>query len=307
MTYKVRPYERQPQVLRILLEHGPLSARGLAACLDPPVGERALRYILQRLYRHEILARRHDKVTGRVFHQIAQNPRARIWAGEILGKAPDLLKQPQFRHAELLHSENCAAWCELLRHLFPTAFVRRDYQLPTDREAQAVLLSRGEEQELMPDILLTVPIGEGRSRIAIALEIERTAKSRKRLTRKLRKYADQTRLDGLIYVCSTASLRDKLVQVYKEKIAEKSLRISHYATNFFLFADGAMSRSRSELLMFNSAMEDVSLQDWMHTLAATKAGNRRDSIFKHHSADRNDVVPLQNSDSRQIKIEKTII
>jgi len=299
------PYQRRPQVLRLLLEHGPLSARGLSACLSPPVGERALRYILQRLYKREILAHRYDRVSRHVFHQIAQNPKARILAGEILQVAAEQIEQPQFRHAELIHSEDCAIWCELLRHLFPAAFVRRDYQLAADAEAPALLLTHGEDRELLPDILVTAPIGDGSRRVAFALEIERTAKSEIRLIRKLRKYAEQTRLDGLIYVCDHASLQDKLLQVYKGNVAERALRISHYAKNFFLFADGSADRSRGEPLMFNSAWETVSLSEWISTLADTKNGNRRDSIFKHGSSYRNDVAHLKNFHSGATNTEKT--
>lgn len=277
---KVLPYERRVQVLRLLAEHGPLSAKGIEACLNPTIHARPLRDVLRRLYLLNVLGRRYDRVSLRVFHQIRQAPETRTRTGEILGVAPESLAQPQFRHAELLHSEDCAAWTELLRRLFPRARVRRDYQFATDPDAQALLLMQNEGHDLLPDILFTLGEGAPASPIAVALEIERTAKSEDRLLLKLRKYAERTRIDGLIYVCSQSALQEKLVSVYKSKVLERALRINHYGKNFYLFADGSTNHRLGEPLMFNSDMEAISLRSWLSTLAATKGGGRYDSRFQ---------------------------
>lgn len=294
---KARPYERMPQVLRLLLKHGPLSTRGLAACLSPPPGRRALRYVLKRLYDQGLLARREEKGSGRIYHQITQDPAARPMAASILKVPLELIEQPQFRHAELLHSEDCAIWCELLSELFPEAQVRRDFQFAALKEAQSLLLSRFEERDLLPDLLLTIPARDGRGSVSVAVEIERTVKSGKRLLRKLRRYADQTRIDGLIYVCSSDAIQRKLLEVYVNKVAARALRISHYAENFFLFADGSASCDFSEPQMFNADGKSVSLKTWIRILAETKSGGRRDSIFQHRSSGRNDVFQAECSHS----------
>jgi hypothetical protein len=237
-----------------------------------------------------LLARRCDRVSGRVFHQLAQNPVARSQVSEILKVPLEQLEQPQFRHAELLHSEECAAWCELLRELFPEASIRRDYQFAACAEAQGLLLSRGEERDLLPDLLLTAPAGKGSGRVALAIEIERTVKAGKRLLRKLRKYTEQTRIDGLIYVCGSDSLHRKLLDVYRSNVAGRARRISHYAENFFLFADGSADRNLGEPRMLNAAGKPISLSAWIRILGETKSGGRHDSIFQHHSTGRNDVT-----------------
>jgi hypothetical protein len=274
-----KPYERQPQVLRLLAEHGPLSAQGIRACLSPPPSPRALRFVLQRLYRHRLLARRYDRVSRHVFHQLAQNPLARNLVAASISLPSEELVQPHFRHAELLHSEDCAIWCELLRLILPNVRVQRDYQFSACVEAQEILLSRGEERDLAPDILLVAPTPNGTDRIYIAVEIERSAKGEKRLIRKLRKYAEQTRLDGLIYICGSASIQRKLLAVYKSKVADRALRISHYADDFFLFADGRADIRSGEPLMLNAAGKNVPLRSWMRTLGETKDDKNDDSVF----------------------------
>lgn len=285
---KPHSYERRRQVLELLSEHGPLSARGIGACLNPPIGARNLRDVLKRLHDRGILARRVDRGGGntRIFYQIGQNPRAQTLASDILRMSATALNQRHFRYAELIHSEDCAAWCELLRHLFPGAIVLRDYQLTSIPDTAAILMSYGEEHEFLPDLLLALPINGSERKVYVAVEVERTVKAEKKLFRKLRKYAEQTKLDGMIYVCNQASLQEKLLRIYQSKVLCHARRINHYGNNFFLLSDGTRSGEPGLPLMFNSAMENVSLMEWMRVLRETKDGGRNDAKFKVSTSSR---------------------
>lgn len=283
---KSRSYERRRDLLRILAEHGPMTLRGIEVCLDKQSSRRSLRDVLTRLYRRGILSRRHDQITRRVFHQIGQHPQARRQAAEILKTTECAISQPYFRHAELLHSEQCAVWTELLRLLFPTAKVQRDFQLTSESEAQALLLSRAEGRDLLPDILLTQEAKAPCRKISVAVEIERTVKSKARLHKKLRKYAEQTRLDGLVYVTSSASLQGRILEIYRSKVMARALRISHYGRHFLLFSDGSFDRTAGELRLLDANMENVSLTAWLTTLVETKDMGRNDARFKLSSPSR---------------------
>lgn len=277
-----RSYVRRKQVTHLLAEYGPLTSSAISACLTPSIGPRNLRDVLKRLYDRGILASRLDRAGGNIrrFHQIAQSPRAYILVSEILGRSFTSLDQRHFRYAELNHSEDCAVWCELLRHLFPNSLVLRDFQLYGRSDAAAILMSKGEEFEFLPDILFSLPISGSDKKIYVAVEVERTVKKETRLLRKLRKYAEQTRVDGLIYICNQASLQEKLRSIYHSKVLCQARRIDHYGKNFFLFSDGTRSADPGLPLMFNAALENVSLPTWMRTLADTKNGGRSDAIFK---------------------------
>jgi hypothetical protein len=277
---KAKSYERRRDLLRILAEHGPMTITGLEACLTRQSDRRSLRDVLARLYRRGILARRHDQITRRVFHQIGQNPRALRQAAEILNTTEAALSSPHFRHAELLHSEQCAIWTEYLRLFFPTAKVQRDFQFASKPEAQNLLLSRAEGRDLLPDILLRQEAQAPCRKIAVAFEIERTFKSKARLHKKLRKYAEQTRLNGLVYVTNSSSLQGRILEIYQSKVMDRALRISHYGKHFLLFSDSTFDRTTCEPRMVNSKLEDVSLSAWITTLLETKDTGRNDDKFK---------------------------
>lgn len=284
---KILPYQRRVQVFEILKEHGPLSIRGIEACLQTPIRRKKLQEVLNRLHRRGLLRKRFDKALGGggVSYQIAQDPTTRAIVGELLDVVPEALHQPQYRHRTFIHSENCAVWFEILSRMFPDFRIVKEHEIGDDPIASRLLLLKDEEDDVCPDLLLIAPSKAGSGHVSIAVEIEKTGKTKKRLLRKLKKYATQTLLDGMVYVCDTHSICERLRQVYQSKVIERALRIKHYENNFFLFSDGSLSSSRLEPAMFNSRLEDISLSDWIRTLTNTNYKHRRDEKFNVRGSD----------------------
>ena len=62
-----------------------------------------------------------------VFYNLCQQEDVLKEIAEFTGLGVDELKQPHFRHRELLHSECCALWAHVLKKMFPEAHVVRDF------------------------------------------------------------------------------------------------------------------------------------------------------------------------------------
>ena len=277
---RIMPFDRAIQILGLLARHGPLSVRGLQTLLEPPIKRRRLREVLQRWRDKGILYQRYDRIFGdsAVYHGITQKPMGRSLAAQVLAISPDKLCQPHFRHVELIHSEACAIWSERFRRLFPESLVLREHQFWDNPVVKRKLLLGEDTSDQLPDIII-MSAGQDGSTVAAGVEIERSIKSEKRLVYKLRKYAVKTHLDGVIYLCDKKTIADRLKLVYTSKILESALRIKHYGLNFLLLSEGTLDAKTKEPVMYNAALQRISLRDWLRTLNENKIRSRRDAAF----------------------------
>ena len=279
---KVLPHVRRRQVFSLLVEHGPLSMRGLMACLEPSIQRKRLYEVLQRLRKSRLVTQRLYLGLGKsaFFYDITKEPKLMDMVSRVIGSDIAKARRPHFRRIEMIHSENCAIWKEVFKRLFPEARIIREHEFYGNREVSQLLLSQGDDRETDPDLLLIFKSKVDDGPVSVAIEIERTPKSRVRLIRKLRKYARQTRLDGVIYICEETALSERLRGVYNSWVLNDALRVKHYGNNFILFTDGVFNPAQGEPMMFNAALENVSLTAWMHQLKHTATSSRRDLKFR---------------------------
>jgi len=279
---KILSHDRRKQVFRLLSEHGPLSKRGLQACLHPAIHLNRLTEVLARLTERRHLVKRMYRSLGKeaYYYQLSQEPKAVAYISKMTGRDKDRLDQAPFRHVQMFHSETCAIWKELLKHLFPRAQVLREHEYSAHQDISNLLLAGVDDYELRPDLMLIMKSDVINNKVALAIEIEKSPKSRARLIRKLRKYATQSRVDGVVYVCDELSLSTRLRNIYQSRIKHDALRIQNYAKNFILFTDGSLNPQKTEPVMFNADAENISIQDWMHLLLATEIRQRRDAKFQ---------------------------
>lgn len=213
------------------------------------------------------------------FYQLNQSFAARNASAAKLKMAPDDLKKPLLRRQDRYHNQWCEYWSWMLRSAFPNAKVVRDYDLGSDEVARNILMLDAFDADLLPDFLVMLPINDN-SNVTIAFEIERTRKSEKRLIKKFRRYMEETRLDGVVYVCDSGRLAETLRAIYETKLVDKAERIHNYVHNFLLFSDSFSAGSRPLETFFNVNGDPVSLFDWCNTLCTSTRTKRREADFK---------------------------
>jgi hypothetical protein len=189
------------------------------------------------------------------------------------------LQQQFFRSRELMHSEACALWVDKLHKQFPDAKLIRDFEFYNNESVSEILLTSKNDYELLPDILMILQGKPGQEKIFVAFEIERSRKSAARLLAKLRKYADETALDGVVYICESSQVSDPVKKAFKSKIGHKSLRISHYSDYFLLLANKLDAPVESKFQMFNAANDAVFFDAWIDQIKSTPLALRRSKKF----------------------------
>lgn len=214
------------------------------------------------------------------FYQLNQSMSARNAVARKLDCNANELSKPLLRRQDRYHNQWCEYWSLQIKKRLPGANVVRDYDLGSDEMARNVLLVDQIDYELLPDFLLTIPNSNG-SQLAIAFEIERTRKANKRLLRKFKRYLEETRIDGLVYICDSGRLSETLRSLYETRVIANAERVKHYAQNFFLFSDSLSADSQPLDSFHNVNGEQVSLIQWCETLSSVARAKRRDSDFKH--------------------------
>ena len=281
MQKLIKKHERAKQIIQLLIAHGPLSFRALQRLIEPYINKRRLLDALKRLQRRGFVNRRFERLfSGRgILYNLVQYDEALAELSEFMGLPVSKLKQPHFRYKELLHSECCALWVDAFQRLFPEVEVIRDFEFKDSPKAEQIMLVSADELDLHPDLLLVFPKKGDQKEIALAVEIERSFKSVKRLRQKLRKYANGTHIDGLIYLCDSRYIANSISKVYETKPLQTSKRVGHYSENFLLFGDADSIHTKSFLEMCNSRLKTVFLPSWITYLRDTRLNSRRDSKF----------------------------
>jgi DNA-binding HxlR family transcriptional regulator len=270
------------QILKILKDNGPLSFRGLKTIISPEIKDRRLHGSLARLVVKGLVTKRQERVFrgAGVFYQLTQNDSLRERIAFLLGCSTVDLRQPFFRSRELMHTESCALWAHKLQALFPSAKLIRDFQFYRDDRVHEVMLTQKNEYELLPDLLMILDGTMGGPKVSVAFEIERSRKSKSRILTKLRKYADETVLDGVVYLCESEQISEPVALIYKTKISTKSLRISHYGDCFLLLTKQMEASEQEKIKMYTSNGSDVSLEAWIDNFLKIPLTLRRSKNFE---------------------------
>ncbi len=274
--------QRGLQILGLLKRHGPLSSRGLLQLLSPPIQERRLHASLARMVKCGLITKRMERLfrgTG-VFYQISQKNVVSAAIAVTLGCEQSEVKQPYFISRELLHSESCAMWIHYLEQEFPDALVIRDFEFSRNADAVEILYVEEDDFEFVPDILLIFPRTENTPMVSVGVEIERSRKTELRIRNKLKKYANETLLDGVIYLCESDDVSNEIRRVYRSSVLGKSIRINHYGNNFLLTQDELLNSKKNKIKMLNVKTQIIFIKEWVCTLRKFDRADRRDENFR---------------------------
>jgi hypothetical protein len=267
------------EIRRALKDCSPTTIDMLHQLIKPQIPKKNLRQalgILRRKGEVDMLVGSHQTF----YYQFSQALPVRKKLAKDLNCDPNDLIQPLLRRQDWFHNQWCQLWSGIIKQAFPDVQIIREHDIGSNEIAREVLLVNERDIDLLPDFLVMFPQTEKSEAVSIAFEIERTRKSDKRILRKFRKYLNETKIDGLIYICDSGRLSETIRMLYQEKLLANAYRVKHYGDHFFLFSDSMSAGSQPLNRFFNAKAEAVSLDHWCNRLLATKRNLRRDAQFK---------------------------
>lgn len=280
---KLQQHHRSSQILKLLIHHGQLSKPTLLQIIKPKITDRRLREILQRLSQKGFIVIQYDKIFGHhgVFYRLTEHPERLKKISLITGISLQEINPPFIRHSELLHSQSCTAWAIKLGEIFPESKILSEHEFSTQNDfGKYFWINKGKAHfDQRPDVLLTLPKTDGTRNVCIAIEIERNNKSRKRLVEKIKKYTDESLVDGVIYVCSNDSIQRRLIDAYKSKTHHDLIRIRNYKHHFLVFATEKQNFENFNPLLISTDGDTLRLKEWIDVFIRLTRFELRDASF----------------------------
>jgi truncated hemoglobin YjbI len=214
-----------------------------------------------------------------VFYQLNQKSFIREALASYLDTKSEFIQQKDLRYKELFHEQVLTKISYYLIKKYPNAVILRDHELALNNEAQNIISGLVQADQMKPDLLFLISTSGQSRKISIAIEYERTAKSKDRMHQKLNFYTQSTRVDGVIYFYSKNRIDHNLNDLFIDHVLEKSLRIKHFGKNFLLTSELYDDVEKSMKLLKNRNGNYYSFQNWLDCLTTSSASNRRDEYF----------------------------
>lgn len=275
--------KRGNEVLLHLKNHGPLSTPIIQRMMNPTMWRNSVKKSLDILRQDGLIRRWYilGGQSGLAFYEIAQSPEAREAVAKRLDSHPDELIKPFYRRQDLIHHQWCEYWIYLFKQRYPEAEIIRESEIDDNEFAKERLIVIDDKREVYPDFLLVLTSEHGSRKTVVAVEIERTRKSNKRIIRKLKKYSTETTIDGLLYVCEGGRLSTTIGQLWQGLKDNEILHIAYYRDHFLLLSDaiGDLTYPFDEFLGLNRNV--VKIDDWIGVLRTTKREFARSVKFKN--------------------------
>lgn len=272
---------RSKQILSVLREHGPLPTAVISQILYPPMHLRRCREALLNLRRKRLVRRLYSNFPAGSagLYALCTTERELRQVAKILDVSPDELTVCHVPGGELQHGAQCALWAEHLKKLFPSAFVVRDWEISRFHEIAETMVSRGENRDLLPDIVFSIRASHAASPVLIAVEIERTRKSSARLMKKVNSLVYDTQFDGVLYVCGDFSIGEALREAFAHGNFARSRRIGRYASDFILFTSFDALAGKLGPRYVNALLQRRDLEAWIAEMQRKPVRNRAHEDF----------------------------
>jgi hypothetical protein len=268
-------------ILEALLKYGVMNRRTLQTVVPEIKDSRNFRKTLKNLLDRKLIVKRYDTINDyiAVFYQLNQKSFIREALASYLDTQSEVIQQKELRYKELLHEQVLTKISYHLSKRYPNAVILRDHELALNNEAQNIISGLDQVDQMKPDLLFLITTSDQSRKISIAIEFERTAKSKDRMQQKLNFYTQSTRVDGVIYFYSKNRIDHNLNDLFIDRVLEKSLRIKHYGKNFLLTSELHDDVEKSMKLLKNRNGNYYSFQNWLDCLTTSSASNRRDEYF----------------------------
>lgn len=276
-----RPCGRGPQILRHLIEYGALSSYSLTRILLPKVDRSNLRNSLNRLVARKLVIKRKESPHrgSVIYYEITKDRDKWSEIADLTNVAIFNFESALARPLDRVHSEICALWIEKLKRIYPAALFIKDCAVVSSELAKSYLATKGDDRESLPDFLMIIKGSDGSESIAVAFEIERFAKSEKRIVQKLRKYSSGSLLDGVVYINDDASISKKIIKLYNSRARKDATRINNYGGHFLLCRDTTNPPVDNSICAGNCDGEIVDMLGWVSVLSKITLVKRFDHSF----------------------------
>ncbi len=224
---------RQNEVLTLLSKYGVMSSRVLVQLLSDQISMSWLRGLLSNLERKNLIVKASCSIGGSPTHywMLPDTDSSRSRTALRSGVHTSLFRHKRTRFSHYPHENICTLFQASLERQMPSLKIFRESTNNFDRLPEHLLSERVRENGYTPDICIGIPVHGSEntsSKISfrwIAVEIDRSWRSKKRISQRVNIYARHTAFAGLLYLVPNERDIENLREIYATRGGKESLRI----------------------------------------------------------------------------------
>lgn len=278
---------KQNEVLYLIAKYGVMSSRTVWEILDKKISYGAVRKLLNKLEERGLIVRPTGLAGGQPMHYwiLSREKAAMAETIRITGISPDIILQTKMRYTHFPHEDLCTLFQSAVERGDPRIKVLRNKrglhpQLPTYLFTKSLL-----DLGYCPDLCLGIPQYSDAdwtvpSRyVWLAVEIDRSYRTTKRLARRLNVYTKHTMFSGVLYFLPSRGTAKGVSDLYEKRGGKDATRLLGGRNVFLASAQVQKSRSLFWNLKVFVGGHEIPLKDWILIFSAVPQ-ERRDTFFQ---------------------------
>ena len=283
-----RPATRQAEVLSLLARYGVMDIATLTQLLDHAPSQSTIREVLSTLKKKQLIKCGTLKIGGTPsnYWQLSKDKSAieRILA--ITGLSASKLRLKSCHWSQFPHENLCTLFQASIEKQMPSVIVLREAANDFSKLPDHLISERIKENGYLPDLCLGIPVFDPPDANTpkfyrwVAVEIDRTNRSKKRIAARTNIYSRHTAFNGLLYLMPDERMASQLSKIYDTRGARDSLRIEKGKKSFL--ARGTVSHTLFDCnkMMLLCDDQEISLSTWTALISATDMRSRDELLLR---------------------------
>jgi hypothetical protein len=280
MAVKYSP--RQLEILLLLAKYGVLGTVTIQMLLKEVVAMDKLRLTLKVMERRFMICRTlfHPGGTPMSHWMLPEDKKSQSQALKATGLDERFLRRKAVRYSHIPHEIVCTLVQASLERQMPKLWIAREATGGFDNLPNHLLSRFAKEKGYKPDLCLGIPNELGDSAHStsafrwIAVEVDRSYRSQKRIAQRLNVYTKHTAFSGLLYLMPTVGTQATLQRIYDTRGGKDNLRL-HGSSKAFL----AIGTVPDALFDVNAKSvwcgpQEISLATWLSLFMLREAEHR---------------------------------
>jgi hypothetical protein len=282
-----RQAPRQSQVLALIIKYGLISTKTVWELMDREISLHQVRGILYELQKKNLIISPNQIFgpTALKYWSLPLDSKRLRSISQIMEFPFEELRHSAVRFNEYPHEDLCTIIQASIERVDSSlkvfrARARKYFGIP-----DWLISARIKRLGYCPDLILRLPVYEGAGEMKpnayrwIAVEVDRTYRTRKRLAQRLTVYTKHTQFGGLLYFLPTSGSAKKLHQIYEIRGGKENLRLHNGHETFLATAVPPKSLFNPDELKVFVGTGETRLLDWLAIFSMSTGENEVVPIF----------------------------
>lgn len=277
-----KPSPRQLEVMSLLVRYGVLGIRTIHTLLQVPATMAQLLETLKGMEKRGLVCRLLFHPGGAPMSHWMLPLEQSSQGKALLATGLDVrfLRRKSVRYSHVPHENVCTLVQASLERQMPKLWIVREATSAFENLPKHLLTKLAKEKGYTPDLCIGIPserADAAQSDAAyrwIAVEVDRSYRSHKRIAQRLNVYTKHTAFSGLLYFMPTPGTKATLQRIYDTRGGKDNLRLHGSAKSFLAIGTVPDSLFDVNAMSVWCGPQEISLATWLSLFSISEAAKR---------------------------------